>query len=126
MDARRVCLHLGIFACEEDTDGCMVLGHELLLLACRAGAVAREEEEAEDHATHPCCPSTFYLLAPPDTLECTLYRHVQGHYIFGTPRMWAVYNNLLVPRPSPCLCLALKAMAKWFSAWWIRCIQKIT
>ena len=86
--------------CTDDRDGLMVLGHKLLLLACTADAVEREEE-AEDHATPLSLALDYLPVCSTDTLE----------HAIPTPKdtislkhlVWAVYDNLLVPGKSPSL-----------------------
>ena len=98
--------------CEDDRDGCMVLGHELLLLTCsrccskRGGARGLCQSSMLSVDLLPACSL--------DTLECSIHASKDTTSLKGL--VWAVYNNLLVPRKS--LALASKAIAKWYNAWW--------
>ena len=109
---------------EEDRDGCMVLGHELLLLM-HIRCCSKRGGGRGLCCTPPHCLSTFYLLAHLDTLECILYGHVQEHHVIGMPSAWVVYDNFLACPDNHHLCLASKAMAKWCNTWWTRHVQRI-
>ena len=85
--------------CEDDRDGLMVLGHELLLLAysrcCRKRGGGRGS----------CCPTMLSLNCLParstETLEhaiCASKDTISLEHL-----VWVVYDNFLVPAKSPSL-----------------------
>ena len=85
--------------CEDDRDGCMVLGHELLLLGhsrChikRGGSRGLCQSSALSLKLLPACSL--------DTLECTIC--VSQDTASLKRLAWAVYDNLLGPGKSPVL-----------------------
>ena len=87
MDGRRVYLHLGMLLHEEDRDGHMVLGHELLLLTCSRCCSKR----GGGRGSHvPSVLSIDHLPAcSPDTLECIVWAS-ERHYIFGMPHVGCI------------------------------------
>ena len=85
--------------CEDDQDGLVVLGHELLLLACSRCCRKRGGGQAQHH---PAVLSLDHL--PPcsrDTLEHAV--HSTKDTIALEHLVWAIYNNQLGPGKSPSL-----------------------
>ena len=84
------CLH------EDDRDGCVVLGHELLLLTCSRCCSKRGGGRGS------CCSSVLSINLLPacssDTLEHTVCMSKDTMSLECLA--WAVYDNLLVPRKS--------------------------
>ena len=99
MDAGGVYVYILGQLHKDDRDGLVVLGHELLLLAC--SRCCRKRGGAEDHATPPRCPSDHLPACSTDTLECAV--HASKDTISLECLAWVVYNNLLVPAKSPSL-----------------------
>ena len=85
--------------CEDDRDGCMVLGHELLLLMCsrccskRGGGRGLHHSSVLSVKLLPACSL--------DTLEHTVCTSKDTTSLECLA--WAVYDNLLAPRKSPAL-----------------------
>ena len=78
--------------CEEDRDGCMVLGHKLPLLMHSRCCSKRGGGRGS------CCVSVLSIdhlpACSPDTLECIVW--ASKDTISLECLAWAVYNNLLV------------------------------
>ena len=81
MNARRVCLHLGTFVHEEDRDGHLVLGHELLLLMFSRCCSKR----GGGRGSH--CTSVLSMDLLPacsrDNLECTVWVHPRTLHLWN-------------------------------------------
>ena len=89
-------VHILGWLCEDDRDGLMVLGHELLLLVCSRCCKKRGEGRAS------CCPAVLSLNHLPacsrDTLECSV--HAFKDTIALECLAWVVYDNVWVPGKS--------------------------
>ena len=88
--------------CKEDRDGCVVLGHELLLLTCSRCCSKRGGGRGLCHT------STLSINLLPacslDTLECTIWASKDTTSLECLA--WAVYDNLPGTQTSPPLPVA--------------------
>ena len=104
--------------CEEDRERCMVLGHELLLLAC--SRCCSKRGGGRGSCTAPLCsPLDILPACSPDTLDHTMYGHPRTLHLRNTSRGW--YMIISWHPDNHCLYLASNVMTKWMQCiWWTR------
>ena len=81
--------------CEDNRDGCMVLGNKLLLLV--HSRCCSKRDEAEDDAA-PTLSIDLLPACSTDTLEHAVHMSMDTTSL--ECMAWAVYNNLLAPKKS--------------------------